>query len=164
MKVVWIVLGVLLGACLICGGGAYMLFNKGKAAFDDAGKFGDTTFQEVATSWDPAVLKSKASPDLTKESSPEAIDALMTRLSQTLGPVKTFKSSTTGINFNSNNGESVTTVDWSADATFEKGPGTVNMKLIKRGDDWKVFNFNVHSELLKASPETPDSGDKSSQQ
>jgi hypothetical protein len=149
VKAIWIVLGILGGLCLLCGGGASLLFFKGKANADEAGSFGDQTFKTIATSWNPTSFSQLADPQIAKENGPEAIPQLMQLLSSRLGPVKTFTSHLTGINSQANTSGSYTLVDWNANATFEKSSGHVTMQLINRGQGWKVLKFDVESPALK---------------
>jgi hypothetical protein len=155
MKVLWIVLGVLGGLCLICAGGGYFLFNKGKAVFDEAGKFGDESFRAVAANWDLGEFQKRAAPEIEKDNGKDAIPNLIQRLSTQLGPLKgSFESHVTNFNAKTNNGVSYTTADWNADATFEKGPGHVTMELISRDGNWQILKFNVDSDALRGTGET----------
>src|SRR5688500_9381049 len=74
MKPLWIVLGVLGGLCLICGIGGYFVFAKGKAAFDEAGTYGDASFKAIATNWDMQEFKSRLAPQVTQQNKPEVLD------------------------------------------------------------------------------------------
>lgn len=153
MKVLWIVLGVLVGLCLLCAGGGYLLFRTGMNAMDDAGKFGDDSFRSIATSWDLAALESRAAPEIAEQNGPDTLPKLVATLKEKLGPMKEFTSSLTGLRASSNNGVSATYADWKADARFEKGSGTVTMELIKRNDRWQILKFNVESDALRAKSE-----------
>jgi hypothetical protein len=161
MKVLWIVLSVLGGLCLICGVGAFFLFNKGKAVFDETGKFGDDSFRAIATSWDPKEFDSRAAPEIAQQNGKNAIPDLLERLKSTLGPLKGgFTSHVTSFDSKNNNGVSITTATWIAQATFEKGAGSVTMDLVNRGDKWQILKFNVDSPLLTAAPTEDKSGTK----
>lgn len=150
MKVLWIVLGVLFGLCLICGGGGYFLFMKGKGVFDEAGKFGDDSFRAIATNWDVKEFERVAAPEIAEQSGKEAIPNLMDRLSKQLGPLKgSFTSHVTSFKSQNNNGISATYADWNADATFEKGSGAVTMQLISRNGNWQVLKFDVQSTAIR---------------
>lgn len=153
MKVLWIVLGVLGGLCLLCGGCGYFAYSKGKLVFDEAGKFGDDSFTAITRTWDIQALQSRAAPEVEQQNGKDALPNLVRLLSAKLGPMQNFTSSITGINAQNNNGETSTYADWKATATFEKGTGTATMQLIKRGDKWQILKFNVESQALLA-PDT----------
>ena len=147
MKVLWIVLGVLFGLCLICAGGGYWVYSKGKGALDEAGKFGDESFRTIASSWNQQDFE-RLAPDIAKDDLAKLNDLLSTKL----GPLKgEFTSHVTSFNARNNNGATSIEADWNADANFEKGPGHVDMKLLKVGDKWQVQSFNVESKLLQES-------------
>jgi hypothetical protein len=149
MKVLWIVLGILGSLCLLCAGGSYFLLNKGKAVFDESGKYADESFQAIASKWDVEEFKKRAAPEIEQANGKDAIPNLMSRLATQLGPIKgPFDSHLTSVN--TNNG--ITTAKWNADATFEKGAGHATMELISRNGTWQILKFNVESEALKADP------------
>lgn len=160
MKVLWIVLGILGGLCLICGGTGYFLFSKGRAVFDDAGKFGDESFRTIATGWDLQEFEKRAAPELAELNGTKPLPALINTYKDKLGPMKTFTSHVPSAN--TDNG--VLTATWIADAEFEKGPGSVSMHLIQRKDKWEILGFTIQSSLLNGVPpggeETPPKTDE----
>ena len=127
----------------------------------NTGKFGDDSFRAIAANWDVKEFQKRAAPEIEQENGKDAIPNLMQRLSTQLGPLKgTFESHAPSIN--SNNG--ITTANWFADATFEKGPGHVTMELINRDGKWQILKFNVDSDALKAKPgETKNDDDECDQ-
>src|SRR5579862_8028501 len=150
MKWLWIVLGVLLGLCLICGGGFYFLFSKAKGTFDEAAKFGDSSFTAIATSWDINEFNSRAAPEIAEQNGKNAVPELMNRLSTSLGKLKgTVSGHITNLSVKDNNGVNAEYADWKADVTFEKGPGQATMQLISRNGKWQIIKFDVVSDLLK---------------
>ena len=150
MKVLWIVLGVLFGCCLLCGGGGYFLFMKGKGVLDEASKFGSDSLQTIATNYSPEDF-AKVAPQAVKDNSPEKINDFLNLLKEKLGPVKgPIEGHITNINAHNNNGDSTVSADWNADATFEKGTGQVTMQLESHNGKWEVLKFDVKSEALKA--------------
>lgn len=150
MKVLWIVLGVLGGLCLICAGGGYFLFSKGKGMIDEAGKFGDASLRAISANWSIDEFNKRAAPEIGQQNGKEAIPALLTKLSTKLGPLKgDFTSHLTNINAQNNNGASAIYVDWDTHANFEKGEGDVTMQLISRNGKWQILKFNVDSPALQ---------------
>jgi hypothetical protein len=156
MKILWIVLGVLAGVCLLCAGGGYFLFMKGKGALDEAGKFGDESFRSITASWDQSNFMSLAAPELKSTVKQEEIDSYLAARKEALGPLKSMDSHVTSFNAQNNNGETTITAEWNATVTFEKGSGTASMQLVKHGDKWGIARFVVDSPAVAANQRQGD--------
>jgi len=149
MKVLWIVLGVLACLCLLCAGGGYFIFNKGKAIFTEAAQAGDTSFQMIATTWDTKTFESLTAPEFGEKYVKRAVPTLMNKYRTTLGPIKgTVSGHITSLNVRNNNGVSRSYATWTADATFEKGPGTATMDLVNENGKWLIMSFDVNSSAI----------------
>src|SRR5512140_2042580 len=99
MKVLWIVLGVLLCFCLMCGGVGYWIFARTKTNFDEGGKFGDDAFRTIASHWSVQDFDRYAAPEIAEQNDKDTIPRLMARLASALGPLKGgFTSHLTGVN------------------------------------------------------------------
>jgi hypothetical protein len=160
MKVLWIVLGVLFGLCLICGGVGYYFVNKAKGSWDDASKFGNDSFRAIASKWDIQEFQSRAAPEVAEQNGKDAIPKLIERLSTALGPLKgNVSGSVTGLNFKDYNGVNAVYADWNADVNFEKGSGEATMQLIGRNGKWEILQFHVVSPQLNGTPGSSDGGD-----
>ena len=152
MKVLWIVLGVLLCLCLICGGAGFWLYGKGKGAMNDVDQYAHESLVAIGAKWDAKEMEQRAAPEFGDQNGEHAIPQLMDLLAQKLGPIKgTFTGNVTGYNLQNNNGVSATYADWNADVTFEKGKGSVSMQLINRNGKWQILKFDVDSDALKDS-------------
>ena|SRR5579862_5841959 len=146
MKVLWIVLGVLFGLCLLCAGGGYFVFNKAKGILTDATQSGDNSFRAIATGWDEKVFKEQATPGFAGQTGESGIAALAQKYKASFGPVKgAFTSHIVGINARNNNGVSQTQATWTADVTFEKGSGSVTMDLVNMNEKWLVSSLSIRS-------------------
>ena len=149
----WVLIGA--GAlCLICGGvmflGGRTLFKAGAELQQESETYADGMLSRVGKEWDPAELKKEASDEFLKATSDEALAGFMNLIRTKLGAYKshsTFKMS--NINMQNNNGVSTTNITLAAPGQFEKGPGNIEIDLVKRDDTWKVVNLNIKSDLLK---------------
>lgn len=124
----------------------YLVFSRGKAVFDESGKFGDDAFRAISSNWDVTEFRKYEAPEIEQQNGKNAVPDLLARLKDKLGPLKgTFSSHVTG--FNAKNG--ATYADWNADANFEKASGAVTIQLVNRNDKWQILKFDVDSAALK---------------
>lgn len=160
MKWLWITLGIIFVVC--CGGGAltfFLVYNGAKGISDEAGKFADTSITAICTTWDVNALNSRAAPELTAQNPPGTLENVVATLKESLGPMKSFTSHITNINAKNENGQSWVEVQVSATGQFEKGPGELELTLLKRGDKWSILKF--YGGPMGSSP--PPANDKTSQ-
>lgn len=153
MKTVWIVVGVIVGCALLCCGGVFIfgsnVYRGAVATSEDANKFAAEIAREYGAKWDPAVLRAKGDRAFSEQVPDDELKVLSETLSKKLGPVKEVGAfSMDGINVRNVNGESFTEIDTKALAKFEKGDGTIEITVIKRGDKLGVLAFNVKSAAL----------------
>lgn len=153
MKVVWIVLGSFaLLALLCCGGGLFFgnrLIRGVAEVNDEADRFAKKVTEEVATDWNPSTLQKYADVDFKRTVTDEQLAKLFKMFRNKLGPAKSigeFTASNTSAQ--NRNGKSYTLVTTSAQTTFEKGSGTVTLRVVRRGDKWAVYRFQVNSDAL----------------
>jgi hypothetical protein len=148
MKVLWIILGVLGGLCLICAGGGYFLFSKGKAVLDEASTYASNSLSAIGTNWSYEEFQ-KRGPDIVRDNGEEKIQKLLQIYQDKLGTLQDKPAGTvSSFHANSVNGASETTADWSAKAKFAKGEGTVMIHLVNRGSGWQMTEFNIQSPAL----------------
>ena len=89
-----------------------------------------------------------ASDELKNSASPEDVDKIFTWFIK-LGQFKEYKGSKgqTNISVTTEKGKQITGV-YQAQAEFEKGPATINITAIKKGDKWQVLGFHINSMAL----------------
>lgn len=155
MKVLWIVLGVLGGLCLICGGVGYFMFNKGMGVINESVAYGNESVKAIGANWSVDEFEKRA-PKIVSTNGKEQMIQLMALYKEKLGTQKgdvkgdVLKSG--GIHAESNNGVSEVKANWSADVQFEKGPGHVTLELVSHEGKWEIMNFQIESDLLKSPP------------
>jgi|GEM_PF-6459862 len=153
MKVVWIILGIFLGLGILCCGGMF-LFGKGVynavvETNDQADKFASKAMTEIGKDWSLATLKKYAAPEFKQIMNDDEITARLKGYAEKLGALKSckeFTATTTSSNYD--NGESVVTVHNNAQAIFEKGTGTLDVSVVKHGDQWGLIGFEIRSDAL----------------
>lgn len=91
---------------------------------------------------DARALYGETGEEFRKVTSMDQMEALVTLVTNQMGPVVSTERE--GFNINSNNGLTVTTVTMKT--TFEKGPGTETFLFHGTGDDMKVVGWNVNSD------------------
>ena len=142
MKWLWITLGIVFVVC--CGGGSligYIVYNNAKGVSDDAGKFGDASITAICTNWDANALNARAAPELLDQNPEGTLEKVVDTLRNSLGPMKSFTSHITNLNAKTENGQSWVEVQMVANGQFEKGPGEIELTLLKRGDKWSILKF-----------------------
>lgn len=104
----------------------------------------DTTVQAIASFWNPNEVFSRASPKMMQANSKEKIEFASTELMKILGTMKEYKGSKGEVrtSFLSNEGLSIK-AEYTAQATFEKGTATFDVKLAYRNDKWELDDIDI---------------------
>lgn len=144
MRTLWIGLAVLGGLCLLCAGGGYWLFSRGKSVYDDGLAFANRSFRTLAHSWSYDEFRALADPSVQDPDRAFFDDArrkLGPMISMTPGRVTAFK-------IRALNGDNAAFLDWTTDAQFELGEGKATLTAVGRNGTWKIYAFNVESPRL----------------
>jgi hypothetical protein len=148
-QIILLCFGVVVLFC--CGGGAllgYRAFSGAKNADAEADHFADEFLAKVAVKWDVRGFQDDLAPEW-KDQSQEIQDAYMHLFRTRLGALKSAAPfSATQTNYSTYNGQRVTSVTVRSQATFEKAPGTVRMKLERRDGKWLVVGIKIDSDAL----------------
>jgi hypothetical protein len=109
-------------------------------------KFVEETVPIICSSWNYQDLTCRASTELLNSASDEDFKLVFKNFSEKLGHLKKHKVSAgeARIGFFIQNGK-VVTADYIVDAEFDKGPATIHIRLIKRGDKWQYKQFFINS-------------------
>lgn len=144
MKALWIGLAVLGGLCLLCAGGGYWLFSRGKSLYDEGVVFAGSSFRTVAHDWNYEEFRALAAPG-TQRPDREFFDDAR----RNLGPLKSASPGhVTAFKIRALDGDNAAFLDWTTDATFEMGEGQATLTVVGRGGTWKIYAFNVESPRL----------------
>lgn len=153
MKTLWIVLGVLAALGIACCAGIFFVGKGAVNAVTDLTKGADVysarVFPEVAKDWDFDLIRRESAPEFQKQVSDETMRGLLKLYKEKLGAFMSVGPFTSdNFNMRNVNGESFTEVRTRAVAEFEKGPASVELKCIKRGETWKILGITLHSDKL----------------
>ena len=144
MRTLFVVIGVLTVLC--CCGGVGVLFFGYRAASQlmaEAQKYGDDSLRAIADSWDVKELERRADAQLTKQYSKAEMKSLVDKLKK-LGSLRGVQSKVTNIEgMTSTEQETAFLASYTADCTFENGLGKAKLQLIKRGNEWRIRQFDL---------------------
>lgn len=154
MKAVWIILGVLAALGLACCGGMFFLgkgvFDSVAKANDEADRYSAQLLTEVGKDWNISLLEKHASKEFREQVKKEDLQALLNLYKTKLGSVKSAGEFTaSNIQAKSIDGDNFVLVTTKSTAEFEKGPGKVQLEVIKRGEQWQLLSIEVESDALK---------------
>lgn len=131
----------------ICSGIFYLSYKKADAT---ASPRVDALFSAIANHRFADTYETETTRELREAQSKEQYAALGEKFAEELGELK-FKS-LTGFKVSRHNGDSVNEATYRA--TFEKGEGTISVRLKQEDGKWKFLAFHVSSPVLKK--ESPD--------
>ena len=106
--------------------------------------FAERAIMAVTSEWNADSLWALASDEFVKATPKAQTYDLMARLGARLGPVRSLGEPHWYI-MQSTGGATVT---YQFPATFANAPGTVSLRVVQRGREWKVQNFGVTSDSL----------------
>lgn len=151
MKKFFITLGIFFLVLILLGaiGIGYFAY-QGNRLDKESKAYVDKSIPALATNWSKKELLDRASPELRREASDALIDELFKQFS-TLGRFMTSDAATgQSSTYVSPQTGKIVTADYQAKVYFEKGGGTIKVKLIKHGDQWQISSFNLVSPQLGA--------------
>jgi hypothetical protein len=136
------VLLLVMGACAGC-------FVTGSRAQPEGAAFIREIAPRLMRPWTPEVLSQNAAPALTSAMKPGQLEKLARFVSTRLGPLARIDAIREGSFkvYVGSAGFQVRT-QYVMEATFEKGPATIQWALLKQGDTWSIEGFHVNSDLL----------------
>jgi len=149
MKKFFIVLGSIFLALIVLGGiGIALVAIRGTALDKESRAYADSAIPAIVTGWSEKELLDRASPEFKKAVTIDQLDRLF-RWVSSLGQLRkcepaegqAIMSATTETG-------KVTSGQYTAKATFEKGEATIKLGLIKHGDQWQILRFYVDSPAL----------------
>jgi hypothetical protein len=150
---IWIAVGVVV---LLAAGGAggwfYWTEQQAEALNVESKQFAEATIKAVGAGWDIKELEKRFAPE-TKAKDKDGSFAKMMEVLKKLGALKqvqTLQGEAKGdpMPFTSE----PATAAYTAGATFEQGPGQVQVALIKHGEAWQLTGFRVTSKVLIDPP------------
>ena len=158
-KTVALIVGVVVAAGVVmiasCAGILYMGFTGANA---QASPHIEAMFTAIENGTFGQTYDTLASQDLRDTISREDYERMGDSIATRLGPLK----SKTMTSFNMQTNPSGSFMDVAYSATFEKGDGTIDAKLMKVGDEWKFLGFHVNSPVFQedlATRTCPDCGE-----
>lgn len=145
---VYIGIGIGCGAMLLltvmCGGAGYFFV---RSAFSGAGEVSQITDELIQSMNDGSFAESyqtQMAPEFREETSPEAYERFADQIRTQLGALRS--KTISSINMNQKNAVSFADVQYQA--TFEKGKGTIRVKMKRYGGKWLVLAFRIDSAAL----------------
>jgi hypothetical protein len=149
MKKTLMILGGIFAVLLIAGViGFAIIAMKGNALDKESKAYVDQVTPIILANLNKETLFKYASDELKKSASPEDFDKIFTWFTK-LGQFKEYKGSKgqANISVTTEKGKQITGV-YQAQAGFEKGPATINITTIKKGDKWQIIGFHINSMAL----------------
>lgn len=140
--------GAILSALVVVGiVAAFYMAHVGQQLDADSKAYVDDVIPRIASNWSPEALIAESSPELMQSTSAAQTRELCAVLLQNLGTLK---------EYNGSQGESLTefsahgkrvTAHYTVHASFEKRTAVLRVGLILKGDQWKLSELNVDSDL-----------------
>jgi hypothetical protein len=149
MKKLLIVLGaVFLILIILAVVGIGVVAVKGTALDKQSKAYVDSTVPVIVANWDEQELLNRASPEFIQAAQKSDLDKLYVMFRR-LGHFRAYQGSQgqSYMSVTSENGKSITAV-YTAKTTFDTGPATIKVTLIKHGDRWQILGFHVDSEVF----------------
>jgi hypothetical protein len=146
MKKFFIVLGSIFLALIVLGvvGIAFVAI-RGTALDKESKAYADSVIPAIVTTWSEKELLDRASPEFKKAITIDQLDRLF-RVFSTLGRLeKCEPAQGQAIMSATSQTRRMTTGEFTAKATFEKGEATIKLGLIKHGNEWQIGGFHVDS-------------------
>ena len=112
-------------------------------------------FQATYNVGDARGLYGQTAPEFREVTTPQQMDELVAYVSETMGAIESSERS--GININSNNGVTTTTVTMKTD--FTKGDGEETYTFYGTGEDMRLVGWNVDSDNFAVEVEENDSAE-----
>jgi hypothetical protein len=143
MKKFFIVLGSIFLALIVLGAiGIAVLAVRGTALDKEAKAYADKAIPVIVTTWNLKELLDRASPEFNQAITVDQINRMFRRFFSSLGRLQKCEPVQGNVNMEAGK---ITTGVYRAKATFEKGEATINLTLIKHGNQWQIGGFRVDS-------------------
>jgi hypothetical protein len=146
MKKFFIILGSIFLALIILGVvGIAFVAVRGSGLDKESKAYADSAIPAIVTTWSEKELLDRASPEFKNAVTIDQLDRLF-RFFSSLGRLqKCEPSQGQAIMSATSQTGRMTTGQYTAKATFEKGDATIKLLLIKHGNQWQIGGFNVDS-------------------
>ena len=116
--------------------------------------YAEGSIRAISLNWTKEELIQRSSPELFKEIHDKSadFDKLFLEFAK-LGPLKKISmlETETTVNFNNDQNGSAT---YKAQCQFEHGEATVKIRVLLRGDEWRIFFFNITSPVFQTNSGT----------
>ena len=146
MKKLLIILGsVFLFFIILAAVGIGMIAMKGSALDKESKAYVDAAVPAIVSNWDEQALASRVSPEFTNVMHPGDMAKLF-RMYRQLGKFREYKDSRgqSFVNYTLRTGK-VVTAEYTANATFDTGPATITLAIIKHDNQWQIEGFRINS-------------------
>ena len=147
MKKFLIVLGSIFLALILLGGiGIAFTAIRGTALDKESKAYADSAIRAIVSTWSEKELLDRASPELKKAVTIDQLDRFFLAYYNTLGGLQKCEPAQgqATMSLTSQTGR-MTTGQYMAKTTFEKGEATITLTLIKHGGGWQIEGFYVDS-------------------
>ena len=147
MKKLLIVLGSIFLVLMILGVvGIGIVAVKGTALDKESKAYVDEAVPAILSGWDKQQLVSRASPEFMQAVKGDDLEKLFGMFHR-LGTFKSYDGAKGDSNMSVTNNGKVISAVYVANATFDTGPATVKISLIKH-DNWQILGFHVDSKVF----------------
>jgi hypothetical protein len=151
MRAVLRTLGIIVvGACVVVGGGIAYVTHLGRSVERDAQAYVDAAVPAIVATWSADEMRRQASPELLQHTTSDEMHTLFARFAR-LGPLVTYQGATGddwSVSTSAGSGE-IVTARFVARATFAHGTAAIDVAVVKAGGAWKIQRFNVVSPEMK---------------
>jgi hypothetical protein len=146
MKKFLIILGSIFLALIVIGAiGIAFVAVRGTALDKESKAYADSAIPAIVTTWSEKELLDRASAEFKNAVTIDQLDRLF-RFFSSLGRLqKCEPAQGQAIMSATSQTGRMTTGQYTAKATFEKGDATIKLLLIKHGNQWQIGGFNVDS-------------------
>jgi len=146
MKKFFIVLGSIFLALIVLGGMGIAFIAIRGTAFDKESKaYADSAIPAIVTTWSEKQLLDRASPEFKKAVTIDQLDRLFRTFSALGRLQKCEPAQGQAIMSATSQTGRMTSGEYIAKATFEKGEATIKLVLIKHENQWQIGGFHVDS-------------------
>lgn len=138
-------------ACVVVTVGSliFVFSRVGRKLDKQSQMYVDEVLPKIVSDWQANQLIKRASPELLKATPDNKIRSLFSAFSKRLGNLKNYKGSRGEANifFRFPEGRTVTAT-YVCDANFERGPASIQIRIILRNKTWQILELHVRSEAL----------------
>jgi hypothetical protein len=147
-KLCTVLIAILLGFIALGAIGLVSAAIHTSALSKEAGAYVNAAIPAIVTGWNEQELLNRASPEFKQSAPPAKLDNFFHWFSG-LGRLKQCDPAEghAHMHLSPQEGEVITAL-YTVHATFEKGEATIELRLVKRGDQWQIVNFVLNSPAL----------------